>query len=95
MFGESDIKPFTAQDIRFTTRRGVLYALALGWPDTNTLTIRSLAAGVRGQVRQVELLGTGQALHHRRDDQGLTISLPQNKTGDHAHTFKISGDDLV
>jgi alpha-L-fucosidase len=95
MFGESDAKPFTAQDIRFTTRHGVLYALVLSWPDTNTLTIKSLAAGVPGQVRRVELLGTGQTLRHLRNDQGLTITLPQHKTGDHAHAFKISGDGLV
>jgi alpha-L-fucosidase len=95
MFGESDLKPFTAQDIRFTTRGGALYALALAWPDTNTLTIRSLAAGAPGQVRQVELLATGQPLRHVRDDQGLTITLPQHKIGDHAHAFKISGDGLV
>jgi alpha-L-fucosidase len=95
MFGESDVRPFTAQDIRFTTRRGALYALVLAWPDTNTVTIKSLATGVQGQVRRVELLGTGQALRHLRNDQGLTITLPQHKIGDHAHALKISGDGLV
>jgi alpha-L-fucosidase len=95
MFGESDTKPFTAQDIRFTTRHGALYALVLAWPDTNTLTIRSLAASAPGKVRQVELLGMGQPLRHVRNDQGLTITLPQHKIGDHAYAFKISGDGLV
>jgi alpha-L-fucosidase len=95
MFGESDSKPFTAQDIRFTTRRGALYALALAWPETNTLTIRSLATGAPGRVRRVELLGTGQPLRHVRNEQGLTITLPQHKIGDHAYAFKISGDNLV
>jgi alpha-L-fucosidase len=95
MFGESDTKPFTAQDIRFTTRHGALYAVVLAWPDTNKLTIRSLAAGAPGQVRQVELLGMGQPLRHVRNDQGLTITLPQHKIGDHAYAFKISGDGLV
>jgi alpha-L-fucosidase len=95
MFGEGDIKPFTAQDIRFTTRRGALYALVLAWPDANTLTIKSLAAGTPGQVRHVEVLGTGQPLRHVRNDQGLTITLPQHKIGDHAYAFKISGNGLV
>jgi hypothetical protein len=42
---------------------------SLSWPDTNTLTIKSVAAGVQGQVRRVELRGTGQTLHHPRNDQ--------------------------
>jgi len=95
MFGESDAKPFTAQDVRFTTRHGTLYALMLGWPDTNTVTLQSLGRGTRGHIRRVELLATGQKLDHTRHDQGLTIKLPQQKTGDHAYGLKISGDNLV
>lgn len=95
MFGEKDIKPFTAQDIRFTTRRGVLYALGLGWPDAATLTIKSLSAGVPGQVQRVELLGTDQTLQYHRDARGLTIILPQQRVGDHVYAFKISGHGLV
>jgi alpha-L-fucosidase len=95
MFGEADSKPFTAQDIRFTTRRGVLYALAMGWPDAATLTIKSLAADVPGQVQRIEMLGTNQALHYDRDRRGLTITLPQHRSGDHAFAFRISGRGLV
>jgi alpha-L-fucosidase len=94
-FGEGDLKAFTAEDIRFTTRGGTLYALVMAWPEANTLTIKSLAAGVQGQVRRVELLGTGQALRHLRNERGLTITLPQHKPGDQACAFRISGDGLV
>jgi alpha-L-fucosidase len=94
-FGEGDLKAFTAEDIRFTTRGGTLYALVMAWPEANTLTIKSLAAGVQGQVRRVELLGTGQALRHLRNERGLTITLPQHKPGEHACAFRISGDGLV
>jgi alpha-L-fucosidase len=95
MFSEKDIKPFTAQDIRFTTRRGVLYALGLGWPEAATLTIQSLAAGVPGQVQRVQLLGTDQTLQYHRDGRGLTITLPQHRFGNHVYAFKISGHGLV
>jgi alpha-L-fucosidase len=94
-FGEGDLKAFTAEDIRFTTRGGTLYALVMAWPDANTLTIKSLAAGVQGQVHRVELLGTGQALRHLRNERGLTIALPQHKHGDYACAFRVSGDGLV
>ncbi len=33
----------TTKDIRFTTKGETLYAIALGWPDDNRITIRSLA----------------------------------------------------
>jgi alpha-L-fucosidase len=94
-FGEGDLKAFTAEDIRFTTRGDTLYALVMAWPEANTLTIKSLAAGVQGQVRRVELLGTGQALRHLRNERGLTLTLPQHKPGEHACAFRISGDGLV
>jgi alpha-L-fucosidase len=94
-FGEGDLEAFTVEDIRFTTRGGTLYALVMAWPDANTLTIKSLAVGVQGQVNRVELLGTGQALRHLRNERGLTITLPQHKPGDYACAFRISGDGLV
>jgi alpha-L-fucosidase len=95
MFSEKDIKPFTTQDIRFTTRRGVLYALALGWPDTPTLKVTSLAANVPGHVQRVEILGTNQALEFVRDAGGLTITLPQRPLGRDAYAFRILGNGLV
>jgi alpha-L-fucosidase len=95
MFGEQGAEPFTAQDIRFTTRRGVLYALALGRPDGGTVTIKSLAANAAGHVQRVELLGVDRALPHQRNGAGLTITLPQHQLGEHACAFRISGQGLV
>ena len=95
MFGESAIKPFTAEDIRFTTRHGVLYALALGWPQNGTLRIKSLGSRTHGRVERVELLGRDQPLRHRRDARGLSITLPPQAPGKHVYAFRISGRGLV
>ena len=35
--------PYTAKDIRFTTKANTLYAIALGWPDEGKIVIKSLA----------------------------------------------------
>jgi len=53
VFGEGAVKAkggafnenftYSAKDIRFTTKGATLYAIALGWPDDNRITIRSLA----------------------------------------------------
>lgn len=41
-FHDTATKPFTAQDIRFTTKDKDLYAIALGWPKDGHLTIHAL-----------------------------------------------------
>lgn len=73
---EGDAKPFTAADVRYTTKRGVLYALPLEWP-VGEVKLGSLAAGQPGEVRRVELLGSRDPLPFRRSADGLTIALPQ------------------
>ena len=40
-FNEDKLK-YTAQDIRFTTKGEVLYAIALGWPEDGKLLVRRL-----------------------------------------------------
>eukprot|EP01030_Chromulinospumella_sphaerica_P022412 gene22412-22389_t len=39
---EEHARPWTSEDIRFTTRAGTLYAIALDWPADGKLAIRSL-----------------------------------------------------
>jgi alpha-L-fucosidase len=84
----------TAQDIRFTTRQKILYAIACGWPESGTLTIRSLAAGsplATGKVTDVHLLGHEGSLRWTQTETGLAIQLPAQKPCDHAVAFKIAG----
>src|SRR5208337_5303271 len=42
MFNEGNLH-YTSQDIRFTTKGEVLYAITLGWPEDGKLCIHSLA----------------------------------------------------
>jgi len=61
-FNEGKGKPFTAQDVRFTSKGDTLYAIVLGWP-TNGVSIKSLgkSAGPLDQpIRKIELLDGGQ-----------------------------------
>jgi alpha-L-fucosidase len=89
-FNESKARPYGAQDIRFATKGNVLYATALGWPDSGKLLIKTLAEGnYRKPVERVELLGVKGSLHFTRDQNGLTISLPPERPNDHAYCFKI------
>lgn len=84
-------KPFTAGDIRFTTKDGALYAICLGWPGSS-VKITSLAAGSplsAEQISSIHMLGSDEALSWTQQDDGLQIDTPARKPCDHAYTFKI------
>ena len=62
-FADTKRKPFTSQDVRFTTRRAVLYATVLDWPSDSRILIKSLAKGAANAptITTVELLGATAA----------------------------------
>lgn len=91
-FTDAKQKAFTAQDVRFTTKAGALYAIALDWPQDG-LTIHALGSGnteVGGKIASVSLLGAKAKLQWKQAQDGLHITLPQQKTGDYAYAFKIT-----
>ncbi|MGA2194313.1 MAG: alpha-L-fucosidase [Bryobacteraceae bacterium] len=91
-FNENRARPYTAQDIRFTTRGDTLYAFALGWPADGKLTIRTLAAAspqYPREVGRVEMLGASGALQFSRETTGLAVTLPEKKPNEYAWALKI------
>ena len=91
-FSEGKARPYTAEDIRFTTKGDTLYAIALGWPKSGTLLVKTLAQGspyFRAEVKRVELLGHGE-VRFSRDPSGLNITLPESRPNEYAYTFKVS-----
>jgi alpha-L-fucosidase len=88
-FADKTEKPFTADDFRFTTRAGNLYAIELGWPSGGRALIRSLAAG-KASVQSVALLGYASKLVWHQEPDGLHIALPAEPVGSYAYTFRIA-----
>jgi alpha-L-fucosidase len=92
-FADTKRKAFTAEDIRFTRKGSALYAIALAWPDSGVLTIRSLAQGSQllpSEVATVELLGSAAPVSVTRDDKGLHVKLPPAPAvRPHAVTLRI------
>jgi alpha-L-fucosidase len=72
MLNEGQAKPFTSADIRFTTRSGALYAIALDTPADGMVRIESLGSAVAAPVQRVELLGGG-AVRFRQEPGALVI----------------------
>jgi alpha-L-fucosidase len=85
-------KDLTADDVRFTTKGGNLYAFVMGWPEKEA-SIPSLALGGKNSVpaiRNVALLGSSSKLSFKQDESGMKIQLPEKKPSEHAVTFKIA-----
>ncbi len=90
-FADTKRRAFTAEDFRFTTKGETLYAIALGWPESAQLVVRSLA---NRNVQRVQLLGHRGRLKWQQTDQGLVVALPARPPCDFAVTLKISGLNL-
>jgi alpha-L-fucosidase len=98
MFSEGASKPLTAEDIRFTTKDGVLYAIALGWPTDGVLRIQTLAeesALAPGGIDRIEALGATESLSFERSRKGLEVRLPEGLAGSVAVVLKIRGNGLT
>jgi alpha-L-fucosidase len=96
MFSEGKTAPYTAEDVRFTTRGGTLYAMTLDAPRGTTVTFKSWATGqtpdkLSGNIERVELLGFEQPLRFEHTAQGLTITLPSQRAAGGVTTFRIQG----
>jgi alpha-L-fucosidase len=87
-FSENADKPFTAQDIRFTTKGDALYAIALGVPQAK-LKINSLGLAA-GKIDSITLLGSDAKLDWKQDADALTIQPATKWPCQHAVTFKIT-----
>jgi alpha-L-fucosidase len=93
-FNENSARPYTAEDIRFTTKGDALYAFALAWPADGRLTIKTLARGSAlypREIGKIEPLGReGGALTFTRDATGVVVALPEKKGDDFVATLKIT-----
>jgi len=83
-------KSFTAQDIRFTTKGDVLYALTLGIPNAPiNIHLLSLKSN-NGKVRAIELLGSSEKISWSQKSGSLVIQASKNYPSENAAVYKIS-----
>jgi alpha-L-fucosidase len=96
IFSSRPFKIYGEGNVRFTTKGDTLYAFSLGWPGRE-LKINALGKSARlvdGEIADLQLLGHPGKLEWTRHDEALTISLPEQKPGDHAFTFRIRFKEL-
>jgi alpha-L-fucosidase len=107
VYGESTVKvgggsfkedfKYDAREIRFTTKGATLYAIALGWPETGQLTVRSLAKPVgenANNIAKVSLLGYEGKLEWKQSADGLVVTLPAQQVSEYTAALRIAGSNL-
>ena len=82
-FNEGKGKPFGAQDIRFTTKNNVLFAIVFGLPKDGKVVIKNLGKNnsnsITRDVQKVELLGYDGTLLTEKTDNSMIVQLPEQK----------------
>ena len=86
---------FTAEDIRYTTKDGALYAICLGWPEGD-ITPKFLSVVGAEWKSGVSLLGFRGVVDHSLGPDGtITIHPPDlgeaSRPCGHAYAFKLEG----
>jgi alpha-L-fucosidase len=94
-FGEGQQKPFTGEDLRFTKKNDVLYAIFLDWPQAES-AIQSLGRNAlpEAAIERIDLVG-GPELKFRRDADALRLTLPPAEGGAYMPALRISGRGLT
>ncbi len=83
-------KPFTAEDIRFTTKGDILYAIGLGVPTTTTIIKLLGTKAGNGTVASVELVGSKEKLSWSQKADALEIKALKSYRSENAVVYKIS-----
>jgi alpha-L-fucosidase len=85
---------FTAKDIRFTTKGDKLYAITMGIPTEDKLTIESLGLN-RGTIKEVKLLGHPGDLEWTQSQFALDVKIPSNFKGKIALALEVTGSGFI
>ncbi|QIK78206.1 alpha-L-fucosidase [Sphingomonas piscis] len=92
---EGEAKPFTAEDVRFTVKGDVLYAIFLDWSQSMS-ALASLGKAALGgrEIERVDLLG-GPQLRFAQEADALRLQLPPTDKGGFVPAIRLRGRGLV
>jgi alpha-L-fucosidase len=84
---------YSAADIRYTTKKDVVYATLLGWPGSNKeVLLKSFSLEEwkdRKEIKQLTMLGSTAEIKFNLTNEGLKITTPEKATDNLAVVFKI------
>jgi len=94
---DTDTQSYTAEDFRFTSKGGTLYAIEMAWPSNHEAVIHSLGTTASGSVEKIDsvkLLGSDAELQFEQRSDGLHIQLPEQPPGKYAYVFRLLHQDV-
>jgi alpha-L-fucosidase len=85
---------YTPQDIRYTKKGNIIYAIFLGWPkEKSPITLTSFTSEILGdnipEINNVSILGYDGEVPFTMDNEGLHFKTPNQKIDDKAFVIKI------
>lgn len=89
---EKKNKTMTAGDVRFTTRKGQLYATIMDWPTSGQVSIRALGMDsslLDSPVKEVSMIGAEGDIKWIQTEEALTVYFPKQRFSDHAWVLKV------
>jgi alpha-L-fucosidase len=95
-FHDAEMKPYTAEDFRFTVKRNSLYVIGMAWPESSEAVVHTLNEARIGtrKIASVSLLGQEAKLRYEVKSDGLHVSLP-GKTSARAYVMKVEWQDAA
>jgi outer membrane protein assembly factor BamB len=83
--------PFTAEDIRFTSKENAVYAACLNW-SKGDFKIKSMGKETFSNmnITKIEMLGSDEKLSWQQEDDFLRITPPKEKPCKYVYVFKIT-----
>ena len=92
-FHDTDTKPYTAEDFRFTAKGNTVYAIGMACPADGKGTIHSLGTSHEGSslaIGNVELLGSTEKVSFNQMADGLDVALPVGAKCKYGYALKLT-----
>jgi len=92
-FHDTDTKPYTAEDFRFTAKGSTVYAIGMACPKDGKATIRSLGWAHEGSalpIATIELLGSTGKVTWTQGANALDVTLPSDAACKYAYALKVT-----
>jgi len=88
-FHDTDVKPYTTEDFRFTAKGRTVYAIGMACPADHRATIHALG-NVSLPIGNVELLGSTERPSFTQSSDALDVTLPADAGCKYAYALKIT-----
>ncbi|HEY1987344.1 MAG TPA: alpha-L-fucosidase [Terracidiphilus sp.] len=92
-FHDTDTKPYTAQDFRFTAKGNTVYAIGMACPSDGKAAIHALGTAHEGAslpVTSVEMLGSSDKVTWAQNADALEVTLPAGATCKYGYALKLT-----